>query len=233
MQVKLTPRLEKIASLVKKDSKVADIGTDHGYIPLFLLQNNISSFAIASDVNKKPLESAENNIKIYGYNEKIQTRLGGGLTTLKAGEVDTIIIAGMGGLLIADILEASPEILNTAKTFILQPMQAQEELRKYVVQKGFSIKKDLLVKEDHRIYEVMVIEKGIQTVVDEIYYLIGFHIKDNPIPLVEEFIQRKLMTYDKIIQDVKGQKTESATEKYQMAVSRLSKLKEVLLWLKK
>ncbi|MBM7614627.1 tRNA (adenine(22)-N(1))-methyltransferase [Alkaliphilus hydrothermalis] len=232
MQVKLTPRLEKIASLVENHSRVADIGTDHGYIPLYLLQNRISSFAIASDVNKKPLESAEANIKIYGYGGKIETRLGGGLATLRPGEVDTIIIAGMGGLLISDILEEAQDIVESTKTFILQPMQAQEELRRYLVKNGFCIKLDQLVKEDHRIYEIIVAEKGTQTVEKDIFYTVGFHLKSNPLPLAEEFIQRKMMIYEKIMNDIKGLTSDGAKEKYGMAHDMFNELREVMAWLK-
>jgi tRNA (adenine22-N1)-methyltransferase len=232
MQVKLTPRLEKIARLVKKGSKVADIGTDHGYIPLFLLENGISTFAIASDVNKKPLESAESNIRAYGYGGQIETRLGSGLETLKPGEVDTVIIAGMGGLLISDLLETSPEIVASTNTFILQPMQAQEDLRKYLVEKGFKIQQDLLVKEDHRIYEVMVVEKGQQEVTEEIFYMVGFNLKENPLSLAKEFIERKIAIYSKIAEETKGLTNESALEKCNMALGKLKELEEVLAWLK-
>ncbi|WP_026476330.1 tRNA (adenine(22)-N(1))-methyltransferase [Alkaliphilus transvaalensis] len=232
MQVKLTPRLEKIACLVKEGSRVADIGTDHGYIPLYLLENKISTFVIASDVNQKPLESAEGNIKDFGYENQVETRLGSGLETLKVGEVDTVIIAGMGGLLIADLLKASPDVVSNINTFILQPMQAQEELRRYLIENGYSIKEDLLVKEDHRIYEIIVVEKGKQLVDKEIFYMVGFHLKDNPLPLAEEFIERKIKAFSKIFEETRGLTAESTIEKNQMALSKLKELEEVLEWLK-
>ena len=161
---KLTARLQKIADQVTIGYRVADIGTDHGYIPIYLLKNKISPFVIAGDINKKPLKRAEDNIKNHNLSCSIEVRLGSGLSILKLNEVDTAIIAGMGGLLISELLENSKEIAQNLKALILQPMQAQPELRKYLANNGFIIEKDILVKEDRHIYEIIVAKSGEQKV---------------------------------------------------------------------
>lgn len=231
MQVRLTPRLEKIAQQVKKGSCVADIGTDHGYIPIYLIQNQIATRVIACDVNSKPLEIAEKNIQQYDLANYIETRLSDGLEAIEAGEADTIIIAGMGGILIQEIIEASRSVAATSK-LILQPMQGRDVLRRYLVSSGFSIQKDLLVKEDHRIYEIIVAEAGQQSVADEIYFEIGFQLKENPSSLAKEFIEKKIASTENILLQLKNNKDAVVQTKFEETQERLRKLQEVLLWLK-
>ena len=170
--MKLTNRLLKIASLVSENKRVADIGTDHGYIPVYLLNKGIIDFAILADVNKGPLENARSEVKINKLEDKVDLRLGSGIEVLKKGEVDEVIIAGMGGILISELLEANKEVAHSLDKLILQPMQAQEELRKYLLNNGYEILNECLEKEDFRLYEIMEVRyTGKNTVVeDDIYY---------------------------------------------------------------
>ncbi|KAB3538628.1 SAM-dependent methyltransferase [Alkaliphilus pronyensis] len=233
MKVKLTPRLKKITELIPKGSIVADIGTDHGYIPSYLIEKNIAKKVIASDVNKKPLENARSNIKGYGLDKHIETRQGSGLQVLKPHEVDTVIIAGMGGLLISQLLEDSSKIAKTIENLILQPMQAQYDLRQYLVNNGYTIVEDILVKEDNKIYEILKAKKGNQMVDDEIKYEIGFYIEKNPPILAEEFLNNKLKTLTEISQQLTGKTSKTAKEKYTYCIKRIEKIQEVKEWLKK
>lgn len=159
----LNPRLFKIASLLEPCKCLADIGTDHGYIPIFALENGICERAIASDINAGPLARAREHAQQSGFEGKIDLRLGGGLSTIEAGEADTIVIAGMGGILIAEILESSPQIVREAKTLILQPMTAQTELREYLAKGGYTLQKEYLVAEDEKIYNIFVVKVGGET----------------------------------------------------------------------
>ena len=154
--MKLTDRLLKIASLVTKGKKIADIGTDHGYIPVHLLNEGNIDFAILADVNKGPLENARKEVRHNNLIDKVDLRLGSGIEVLKKGEVDEVIIAGMGGILISELLEANIEVAQSTEKFILQPMQAQKELRKYLLNNGYEILDEVLVREDFRIYEIIV-----------------------------------------------------------------------------
>ena len=108
--MKLTDRLLKIASLVDKDKRLADIGTDHGYIPVYLLNKNTIQYAILGDVNKGPLDNAKKEVMRNNLIDKVDLRLGSGIEVLKPNEVDEIIIAGMGGMLINDILKANEAV---------------------------------------------------------------------------------------------------------------------------
>lgn len=233
LSIKLTARLQKIADQVSAGNSVADIGTDHGYIPIYLLKNKISPFVIAGDINEKPLKRAENNIKSHNLSHNIETRLGSGLSILKPKEVNTVIIAGMGGLLITELLEDSKAIVEKLNTLILQPMQAQSELRKYLINNGFTIEKDILVKEDHHIYEIIVAGLGKQEVVDPIYYEVGFHIKSNPKSLAMEFISGKIRSTKMVIENISNNALESSTKKLKEMNNKLKKLEEVKLCLQR
>lgn len=152
----LSPRLKKIAELVPPNCCTADIGTDHAYIPIALVSKGIAPRAIASDIKKGPLERASANIFNHGLKKKIETRLGAGLTTLsKDDKAEVIIIAGMGGILISDILEASQDIVKSAKFLILQPMTAVTELRKYLSENQYGITAEYLEAEEEKIYNII------------------------------------------------------------------------------
>ena len=156
----ITPRLEMIIKHVRGKT-IADIGTDHAYIPIYLIENSLAGYVIASDINKGPLLIAGDNIKNHNLTEKIETRLGGGLSVLKENEADAIIIAGMGGILISEIIDAD---IETAKksNLILQPMNAQYELRKYLLSNGFKITNEDIAVEGFKVYNLIEAASGEQ-----------------------------------------------------------------------
>ena len=229
--MKLTDRLLKIASLVSKDKKLADIGTDHGYIPVYLLNNGIIDFAILADVNKGPLENAKKEVRHNKLMDKTDLRLGSGIEVLEVGEVDEIIIAGMGGILISELLKAKPEVAKSAQKLILQPMQAQDELRKYLLNNGYEILNEVLVKEDFRIYEILEVKyTGKNThIEDEIYYEVGKKLIENKDILIEEFINKKIYKYNSILEKLDGKNGEGINKKKEeclLTINKLEKLKQ-------
>ncbi len=228
--MKLTPRLEAVANLVSDNTKIADIGTDHGYIPVYLMKKNKIKCAIAADVNKGPLNNAKKEINSNNLENKIELRLGSGLSVLKIGEVDEVVIAGMGGVLISELIESELEIAKKLDKMILQPMQASSELRKYLYKNGFIIEEEILVKEDFRIYEIMVVKYigGEIFQEDEIYYEIGNVLLKNKDCLILEFIDKKIREYSKIIKKIEGKeggKIESKIYECRSKIQRLEELK--------
>lgn len=228
--MKLTDRLLKIASLVSEGKKVADIGTDHGYIPVYLLKNNKINFAILADVNKGPLENARKEVRHNKLEDKVDLRLGSGIEVLKENEVDEIIIAGMGGILIGQLLEAKKSVAHNAQKLILQPMQAQGELRKYLYSNGFEILDEVLVKEDFRIYEIIVSKyTGVKTEVkDEIYYEVSNKLLEKKDGLLTEFLNKKINLYENIIKKLEGKNGEAIEKKRTETIKIIKKLKEML-----
>ena len=149
---KLTKRLNAVASLVNSGSSVADVGCDHGYVPVFLIENNIARFCVAMDINEKPLSSCQRLVEEEQLEDKITTRLSNGLEKLESGECDTVIIAGMGGELIVDIISRCQ--FSNELHFILQPMTHPEYVRKYLYDNGYEIFNDIIVDEGKHSYSV-------------------------------------------------------------------------------
>lgn len=158
-KLELTPRLQLLADWVPQGAKLADIGTDHGYLPVWLsLQGRLSS-AVASDLRKGPLEHAKETGRTYGA-QNINYRLGNGLEGVRPEEADVIVIAGMGGETISSILEAAPWTADGNHTLLLAPHTKAEELREYLMEHGFEIRKEALVYDRGTIYPVMEVTAG-------------------------------------------------------------------------
>ena len=170
----LKGRLLAIAKEVPPSKCIADIGTDHGLVPVWLIENGIVQKAIITDISSKSLAKAEGLIKQRGLESKIEARTGDGLKPIKPGEVDTVIMAGMGGMLIRNILTDAPCVAEKVKRFVLQPMTAQSALRKWLVENGYAIVDETLVREDSRFYEIIVATHGSQRIYNEVYYDIGY-----------------------------------------------------------
>ncbi len=223
--MKLTDRLLKIASLVTEKT-VADIGTDHGYIPIHLLNENKVDFAILADVNKGPLMNAKGEVDRNNLGEKVDLRLGSGLEVLEKGEVSEVIIAGMGGSLISKLLENKLEVSQSVNKLILQPMQSQETLRKYLLNNGFEILDEVLVKEDFRVYEIICTKyTGKNTKVDEVYYEIGQKLIENKDPLLNELIDKKIEGYKNVIKQIENH--EKMAEKLELMKNKIDELQNL------
>lgn len=226
--MKLSERLMAIANLVPKNSIVADIGTDHGYIPAYLIENKIAKKVIGTDISKGSLDKIIEYVKELGFEDKIDSRLGDGLEVIKPYEVDTVIIAGMGGLLIRDILEKDKEISDSIMNFILQPMVAAKELRQYLVDNNFEIINEGLVKEENKYYEIIYARKGKSFIEKEIYYEISPILIQNKHPLLKEFVENKIMGAKKILIEIEGIDTEKSKERYMELNNLINQYEEVI-----
>lgn len=156
IKLKMSRRLITICEMLRDSERpvscVADVGCDHGYISIYLVQHGIADRAIAMDVRKGPLSGAESNIEEYGQRDKITTRLSDGLKVLTPGEADTVVVAGMGGKLMIKILEeGKPTVLGISQG-ILQPQSELSEFRKYLREKGYSILDERVIHEDGKYY---------------------------------------------------------------------------------
>lgn len=224
----LSKRLEAIVNYVDKNSIVGDIGTDHGYIPIHLIRENISKKVIATDISKDCLQKTIDYVEDLNYQAYIETRLGDGLDPIKAYEIDSLIMAGIGGVLIRDILEANREKSRSIVNFIFQPMTASRELRSYLKDNQFKIVDEDLVKEDGKFYEIIYAKKGLELVEDNIYLEIGKRLLDKKHPLLQEFIEYKINSSKNIMGNLQGIDTEKAKNRYLKLKEGKKKYKEVL-----
>lgn len=185
----LQPRLQMLSDLVPQDSRLADIGTDHGYLPVHLIQQGKISFAIAADVGREPLQHAIRTAEEYGV-AGIDFRLCDGLRGIAPHEVDTIVIAGMGGETIIHILSAADWMSEPGRyTLLLQPMTKTGELRRWLSDNGYCFTAERLVWDKDFLYPVMVVTGGRQ-VIGEMEQEYGVCLADDP--LYGEFLDRQI-----------------------------------------
>ncbi len=153
-------RLERIASLIPSCSCVADIGTDHGMLPVYLVSSGRCRRAIAADVRPGPLSAASRCVRSHGLESSVELRLGSGLTVLRADERPVTVLAGMGGTLICQLLDESLEKARYLSRLILQPNTLEQEVRRYLWEHGFSIQEECAVREGHHVYLILVCQGG-------------------------------------------------------------------------
>lgn len=229
--MELSKRLKRIAEHVDKCESVADIGTDHGYIPIYLVKEGICKKAIASDINKGPIEKAKVNVAFEGVSNKVKCLLGPGLNPLKVGEVNGVILAGMGGNLTRDILLADMDKVKKYDFIILQPAQNPEVLREFLYKNDYEIIDEDLIKDEGRFYELFKVKynENSEKLVfeDELEYEVSPLLREKGHPLFKEFIEEKINRCETILSFIK-EDTESAKKRKSDLEEKINKLKGML-----
>ena len=216
MSVELSPRLKTVASFLEGATLLCDVGSDHAYLTVYAIQQGLISSAIAGEVVKGPFESAQQTVQDYVLNDKISVRLGDGLDVVTSDDdVSAISICGMGGELIARILEQGRVngTLTGKEKLVLQPNVAEHLLRQWLVEHDYEILEEVVVEDHHRLYEIIVAEKREQSVpltVTQIKF--GPKLIKNPTDLVIRKWERQLRKIEEILAQLKQSK-EVPTEK--------------------
>ena len=209
-------RLQAIINFIPNTARVADIGTDHGYLAIELAKKNI--FVIAGDKNFAPCIAAKKNIAAAGFN--IEVRQGDGLKILRAGEVDTICIAGMGGSLICEILSSSPDILQIVDKIILQPMNAVDKVLNWIDKNNFFVGDIDLAEVGGIIYEIILVVKNPSE--------ISAVTKKNKSPLLIKFFEQRLNKLLRIQSEMLKSSTAISTDKFSQVQAEIKKLSDAL-----
>lgn len=223
--MQISKRLEAVASFVEPGSVIADVGCDHGYIPIYLYQKGIIPKAIAMDVNKGPLERARIHIQEYGLGEYITTRLSDGVCALNPQEADAVVIAGMGGALMEKIIEEGEETLDSVSYLILQPQSELAHFRRFLHQKGYCIEQENMVLEDGKYYPMMKARKGMEHYEREIDYRFGKGLLDQKNEILYQFLLKE----EKSLKSVKARLEDANTE---MARTRQTEIETDLEYVK-
>ena len=205
-------RLKTVADMVH-EKRIADIGTDHGYVPIYLAKTEKIDSAFACDINTGPLEKAESNVKANCLEGKIETRLGSGLKPVSVGETDCAVIAGMGGMLTIDILKASSDVVDSLKQLVLQPQLDADEVRKYIHSIGFKIEKEDFIVDANKYYAVISAVKGEEKYETEAEYIFGKLNIESKNPVLKEFIEKKIITNSRILENIEKNGTGGNVEK--------------------
>lgn len=223
--LKLSERLLTISKFINEKAMVCDIGTDHGFLAIHLIQSGKTDKVIAADVAKKPLENARKNIEKFNVG-KIELRLSDGFCAINPDEVDTAVIAGMGGEVISEILKNGKNVAARENfNLVLQPTTSPEILRKFLYQNGYEILKEKAVFENDKIYSVMQVEfSGAAKKMPEGFYFIG---KVNPkTENGYKYIEKQLIRNQKCMESLEN--VPYMKEEYSYYKLIFNEIKEVL-----
>lgn len=214
--MQLSKRLQAVADLVTPGHRVADVGCDHAYTSIYLVENKISPYVIAMDINQGPIDRAKENIKKYGYEKEIATRKSDGLEKLKVEEVDTVLIAGMGGGLTVQILTQHRERMAGLKELVLSPQSEIYLVRELMQEIGFTITNENMIKEEGKYYVMMKAEAGTSVIDNQPYQLLnkehahfGRLLLESKHPILREFLEKELERCSKILESLQKETSES------------------------
>lgn len=223
--MKLGERLQTIAAMVPVGvDSIADIGTDHAYLPIYLLKNNIITRAIAGDIHQGPYLSAKNAVISAQLEQVISVRLGNGLEVVNPGEAEVVVIAGMGGQNIIDILQAGPEVTATVKRLIVQPMIAAAAVRLWFQDNGWQIVGEQLVREDGRLYQIIAAEPGEKQSFEPILSEIGPLLWQSRHPLLRVHIEELIAHLRSVLASMASSANAIQSDKYKEFADKLKEL---------
>lgn len=227
--ITLSERLQNVAELVTPGLRVADIGCDHGYLSIYLMENRLSEHIIAMDINRGPLERAKENIEQAGLSAYIETRLSDGLQELKKNEADCLVMAGMGGRLMIHILDEKKELLQDVNEIILQPQSEVMKVRQYLEQEHYLILQEAFVCEEYKYYPMMKAIHGDMKLEKEIYYKYGKLLFQEKNQVFHAFLQQEKQYYSKLYCELACQEqTERMRERLKDVEKELSLSNEAL-----
>lgn len=229
--IRLSPRLAAVAAFVEPGARAADIGTDHGYIPMFLLQEGICPKVLAMDVRQGPLERARAHRDLLPeeLQKRMELRISDGLTALKPGEADTVIIAGMGGSLILSILEKGRCLWPSVRHWILSPQSDLGGVRHFLCGNGFAIEQENMVKDQGKYYTVLSVRQGECSYEREADYIYGRCLIQSRNPVLSEYLDREERRLREILKHLDGEKTptDKGIQARQSVWNQWNRIKEV------
>lgn len=227
--MKISKRLEQIAKLIR-GKRVADIGTDHAYLPIYLCQQGLAEEVLACDVGKGPLEKAKENIKAHGFEDRIHTYLSNGFHKITEQTVDTAVVTGMGGLLMIDILKAEESFVKGLKEWILSPHEDVKEVRKFVYEMGFCIDAEKMLKEKGHFYTIFRCVPNIQKEMyeQEIFYEYGEILLKRQEPILKEFLEQEESKQRRLLERLEQSQQKEAVLK--PIEKKIQQIEEGLRW---
>ena len=226
--MELSKRLQTIADMVSEGNRLVDIGTDHGYIPIYLIQKNRIPSALAMDVGEGPLERAKAHIQAYCLEEKVVCRLSDGFENYQDGEADTAVIAGMGGDLMEKILSGGRGKLP--KELILQPQSEWFKVRRFLKENGYTIVREEMLIEDGKYYVAMKAKKGEGPSFGAVEEAYGPYLLKEKNLVLKEYLNGTIASYEKIMEQLEKVETPSAKKRKLEIQAQFVQLKGALAY---
>lgn len=217
-------RLEAIGRLVPQGCSLADVGTDHAYLPVWLLEKGIITNAVAGDIAEGPCRAARATVAMYGAKDKVEVRLGSGLKVLEPGEVECVTIAGMGASTMIEIFEESEAVTASLKHMVLQPMAGASSLRRWLCEHGWQIIEEDLVEDGVHFYEIISTVQGAASQYSEAEYVIGPVLLKQGHPLLHKHFTRQIDNLKQLLSNMERSEQAMATEKYANTKKLLSEI---------
>ena len=196
--IQLSKRLKTVASFVTPGKRIADVGTDHGYVPIYLVQSERTPYALAMDINKGPLSHAKDNILRYNLQNRIETRLSNGLREYNRGEADSIIIAGMGGNLMVQILSEAFDKWKDDAELVLSPHSEAELVRRYLSENNMVIEEECMLIDEDKYYVVMRAVSGKSDYENEAHFRYGKLLLERKDAVLYEYLKKELAKKEQI-----------------------------------
>lgn len=217
----LSERMLRTAAMVSRGHRTADVGCDHAYTSIYLVEQAIAPRVVAMDVNAGPLWRAKENVERFDMTEQISLRLSDGLAALLPGEVDTILIAGMGGPLMERILSAHPETVAKGKELVLQPQSEIASFRRFLHRTGFRIAQEDMLFEEGKYYVILRAEHGREQGWTEEEYQYGKRLKKEAYPVLREFLAQERRKAEEVLAGLELAGTERAGRRKEEVAHRL------------
>lgn len=224
--MQLSDRLQAVSDLVTGGLRLADVGTDHAYIPIRLAGQGRIPGAIAMDINPGPLARAVENIRLYGLEDRIETRLSDGVAALAPGEADSVVIAGMGGSLVIRILEEGKEVLDTVQELILQPQSDIERVRKYLMDNEYEITAEDMILEDGKYYPMMHVVHGQMRFLSQAELRYGPCLLRDRNECLKKYIRREKKTLEGVQAALREKNTERTAYRLNEIAQELAYVRE-------
>ncbi len=205
----LSKRLKNVADMVTKGYIVADIGTDHGYVPIYLIKNGIVPKAYAMDINEGPLKIADKNIRLEGLQDKITTVLSDGMNEMTSEMAESVVIAGMGGDLITDILNRGKNIKGI-KELVLSPHKRVDIVRKYLLDNNWKITDENMVIDNNKYYTILkAVPEKEESEYDETEIMYGRLLLTTKNPVLKKYLEKENKMYEEVLKKVENSKNET------------------------
>ncbi len=229
--MQLDARLAAIAAFVPHGTTLADIGADHAYLAATLVMNGIARRAVVGDLSAGACAAARRTIGTQRLTREIDVRQGDGLSVLVPGEAESIVIAGMGGALITEILSGSPVVLADVQTLVLQPMNSAAKLRHWLYTNGWEIVDETLARAGGHLYEIIRAEHGTAEMPDEALLSVGAKLFEKRDPFLREHIEAKIAKLTRAADGMHASASARQSAAYRETVSRLAALRTMLVQL--